>query len=299
MKKLRILLLTANRANRRILEDFLSRDFEVISASHDDVFDIPFDMGILDAQSLTTFRKEVQSRRESAAPAFLPFLVFLPRANAPQVARFLKTHSVDDIILTPIDSTELIARVNNLLRLRTLSLELQERLVEVERLSVTDDVSGFHNTRFLHNYLDDLLAKKGAVVSLVFTDMDKFKSVVDTHGHLLGAKVLREAAEVFDEYLGKDDRIVRYGGDEYVLILPGQQKAEAYEKTETLRKGLMNARFLKDEKLNLSITASIGLATYPEDAATKRELLAAADKCLFYSKENGKNRVTVCQTSKS
>ncbi|MGE3311901.1 MAG: GGDEF domain-containing protein [Limisphaerales bacterium] len=291
MKSHRVLVLTSNHSNRRHLEDCLSRDYQVVVAGPDNVLDIPFDLAILDAPSLAALKKEVQLRRKREAPVFLPFLVFMPRTHAPQAARFLGK-SVDDIILTPIETIELRARVGNLLRLRTLSVDLKDRFEEVQRLSVTDDVSGFHNTRFLHQFLDEILAKPGAVVSLVFTDMDRFKSVVDTHGHLLGAKVLREAAEVFHQHLGPEDRIVRYGGDEYVLILPDQRKAEALDKIERLRQGLIHATFLQKERINLHITASIGLATFPDDARTKRDLLAAADRCLFRSKETGKNRIT-------
>ncbi len=291
MKTHRVLVLTANQSNRRHLEECLSREYQVVVAGPDNVLDIPFDLGVLDASSLAALKKEVQHRRKLESPVFLPFLVFMPRTHAAQAARFLGK-SVDDIILTPIETIELRARVGNLLRLRTLSVDLKMRFEEVQRLSVTDDVSGFHNTRFLHQYLDELLAKPGAVVSLVFTDMDRFKAVVDRHGHLLGAKVLREAAEVFHQHLGPEDRIVRYGGDEYVIILPGQRKAEALEKIERLRQGLIHATFLQKERINLHITASIGLATYPDDAQSKRDLLAAADRCLFRSKETGKNRIT-------
>lgn len=251
-------------------------------------------MAILDAPALGDLKKHVQERREAEQPAFLPFLVFLPRVHAKSAARFLGK-LVDDVILTPIEPTQFKARVNNLLRLRSLSVALQTQFEEVQKLSVTDDVSGFHNTRFLHQYLGELLARPGAVVSLVFTDMDRFKAVVDTHGHQLGAKVLREAAETFDRHLGPDDRIVRYGGDDYVIILPGQGKTEALTKIERQREGLESDTFLQKEKINLQITASIGLATYPDDAKDMRELLAAADQCLFRSKVAGKNRVTVYQ----
>ncbi len=174
------------------------------------------------------------------------------------------------------------------------SLEKANAMLEVA--SLTDDVSGFHNTRFLHSFLDGYLASEHPdhkELSLVFFDMDTFKQVVDTHGHLLGAKVLREVAETVHQQLGAEDRIVRYGGDEYVVILPGQGKKEAIIKAERMKRAISSTTFLIDENLDVRLTASFGLATYPEDAADKLHLLAEADKCLFTSKESGKDQLTV------
>jgi diguanylate cyclase (GGDEF)-like protein len=172
---------------------------------------------------------------------------------------------------------------------------LQERL---ERLAVTDDVTGFHNTRFLHQHLDRLLARSpGAerTVSLVFFDMDGFKRLVDRHGHLLGSKALREVAECVHRHLDPEDRIVRYGGDEYVVILPDQARAAALAKVERIRSGLVSASYLREETGGVSLTASFGLATHPDDARDKEGLLAAADRCLFRSKERGKNTISVAE----
>lgn len=292
MKNDRVLILSANHANRHLLEKLLAKDYQILSAVGDDVLDVPFDAAILDLPALNSLKKGVLSRRARETPILLPFLLFAPRSGSQNAAGFLGT-VVDELILTPIETVVLKSRLNNMLRMRRLSLELKRQYEEVQRLALTDDVSGHHNTRFLHQFLDELLAKPDAVVSLAFTDMDKFKSVVDTHGHLLGAKVLREAAQVFHEHLGAEDRIVRYGGDEYVLILPGQGKTQALAKIEKLRQGLVAAKFLIEENINLHITASIGLATFPDDSKDKKELLSAADQCLFQSKERGKNRVTV------
>jgi diguanylate cyclase (GGDEF)-like protein len=123
--------------------------------------------------------------------------------------------------------------------------------------------------------------------------MDNFKKVVDTHGHLIGTKVLREVAEAVHRQLGSQDRIVRYGGDEYVVILPGQGKETARIKTEKMKQEISSTNFLGKEGLSIKLTASFGLATYPEDAGDKRHLLAEADKCLFMSKESGKDRLTI------
>ncbi|MBT8248915.1 MAG: sensor domain-containing diguanylate cyclase [Acidimicrobiia bacterium] len=164
--------------------------------------------------------------------------------------------------------------------------------------STTDDVSGFRNTRFLHEYLDARLEVKTVPtdkLSLVFFDMDGFKSVVDTHGHLLGAKVLREVAEAVNTQLDFGDHIVRYGGDEYVVILPDHDADEALAKTERMKQVIRSTSFLAADGLDVRASASFGLATYPDDASNKKELLIAADKGLFQSKADGKDRVSRVQ----
>jgi diguanylate cyclase (GGDEF)-like protein len=176
------------------------------------------------------------------------------------------------------------------------ALELKKQYEVVDRLAVTDDVSGFYNTRFLHQFLDQLVTNTNAAahtLSLVFFDLDGFKRVVDTHGHLLGAKILKEVAEVVNHYLDPEDRIVRYGGDEYVVLLPDQERRAALAKVERIREGLASTAYLQEERLNVRVTASFGLATFPQDARDKKELLAAADRCLFQSKASGKNTISV------
>jgi diguanylate cyclase (GGDEF)-like protein len=172
--------------------------------------------------------------------------------------------------------------------------KLQETNARLEAESLSDDVTGFQNTRFLHRHLDQWLRRATAEtdeLSLVFFDLDGFKEVVDTHGHLLGARALKEIAQVVHRCLGTDDRLVRYGGDEYVVILPGQGRDRARVKAERMRQAICSAAFLSDEKLGVRLTASFGLATFPEDARDKRQLLMEADRCLFVSKRQGKNRV--------
>ena len=168
--------------------------------------------------------------------------------------------------------------------------QLEKANVKLRTASLTDDVSGFHNTRFLHQFLDEALPRT-EVLSLVFFDLDGFKAVVDEHGHLLGARVLREVAEVVAAQLDSPDRLVRYGGDEFVVILPGQGSDTALDKTVRLKEAIEQASFLVSESLDVHTSASFGLATYPDDAADKKELLMAADQCLFQSKAAGKNRV--------
>src|SRR4051812_23478788 len=148
-----------------------------------------------------------------------------------------------------MDETELRARVTNLLRLHRLSLELKKEHDRVLKLSVTDDVSGFNNTRYLHRYLDRFLSQPDAhdqELSLVFFDLDNFKRVVDTHGHLLGSKILKEVAQAISKELDEDDRIVRYGGDEFVVVLPRQSKRQGPRTGQQRRRPIAEKPFLHE-----------------------------------------------------
>lgn len=289
-----ILLLLDHRGNRKLLHTLLTHEYVIVEGSPEHSLDVRFDLAILDGSAFNRLREQIQIRRSLAEPVLLPFLLITSQRNDKIALRELG-HTIDSLIVTPINKAEFQAHVFNLLRMRRLSTELKEQRDIVRKLSITDDVSGFYNTRFLHQHLDELLADPQTQtqhVSLVFFDMDKFKSVVDTHGHLLGAKVLREVAELFAHHLDPVDRIVRYGGDEYVVILPGQPKEQAFAKVERLRSVLSETSFLQQEDIHLRVTASFGVATFPDDADTKRALLAEADQCLFESKRLGRNRVT-------
>jgi diguanylate cyclase (GGDEF)-like protein len=157
-----------------------------------------------------------------------------------------------------------------------------------------DEVTSFYNTRYLIQKLDRLIPKfldRGDHFSLVFLDLDYFKAVVDRYGHLKGARVLGEVAWVIHRELGPNDSLVRYGGDEFIILLPQRSRAEALKITRRLRLALNANAFLKDEGLVIRLTASYGIATMPEDARDRESLLLIADQALFGSKQQGRDRI--------
>ncbi len=167
-------------------------------------------------------------------------------------------------------------------------------LQRLEARAYIDEVTGFYNTRYLVFSLDHLIPQiraQGGEFSVVFLDLDNFKAVVDHYGHLRGSKVLGEVARVIHAVLGSEDSLVRYGGDEFIILLPHCGKSQALELTRRLRERLNQTSFLPDEGLDIRVTASYGIATLPEDAQDREELLAMADKAMFSSKDRGKDRI--------
>jgi len=200
----RVLLQVRKKKDRRRLEDWLARSCRLILPDPEHPLEGEFDLVIIDGPSLKELRPKVRRRRQAEEPVFLPFLLLTVRRRGSMPSRHLGS-VVDDLIIRPLNEKEIQARVANLLRMRRWSLDLKREHDRVMKLAVTDDVSGFNNTRYLHRYLDRLLdgaSDKPVEVCLVFFDIDNFKQLVDAHGHLLGSKALREVAQTVAHVLG-------------------------------------------------------------------------------------------------
>jgi diguanylate cyclase (GGDEF)-like protein len=290
----RLLLQLQKKADRRRIEDWCAGAYHLLLPDVEHPLAGEFDLAIIDGTSLKRLRAQVRARRKAEEPVFLPFLLLTVRRRGLLPARHLGV-LVDDVIVRPMHQKEFLARIANLLRMRRLSLELKKEHDRVMKLAVTDDVSGFHNTRYLHRYLDRVTEPRNGnppATCLVFFDLDNFKALVDAHGHLLGSKALKEVAQAVSRVLDQDDRIVRYGGDEFIVILPRQTKEEALKKVARMREAITTTPFLHKEHVDAHLTASFGLAAFPTDAKDKHQLLAEADRCLFQSKAKGKNQIT-------
>jgi diguanylate cyclase (GGDEF)-like protein len=153
----------------------------------------------------------------------------------------------------------------------------------IQELTITDDVTGLFNARHLYTMLDEQVAS-AQVFSLMFVDLDHFKSVNDTHGHLIGSRLLAEIGGLLKRCLGPNNAAFRYGGDEFVALLPGMGKSAASGTTMALLEDLRAARFLEGAGLSLNVSGSFGLATYPEDGNTVPTILRAADTMMYEAK---------------
>ena len=163
-------------------------------------------------------------------------------------------------------------------------------------LAIHDNLTGLYNTRHLYQTLDKLiedskLAQKP--FSLVFMDMDNFKGVVDTYGHLNGSQALKEVADTIKNCINRPCFGVAYGGDEFVIVLPGFDKVRATKKVEQIRAQMTQTTYLSKAGHKVHLGASFGIATFPDDTDSREGLLALADQAMFRIKETGKGSIGI------
>ena len=167
-------------------------------------------------------------------------------------------------------------------------------LNKVQELTITDDLTKLYNSRFLHSRLDyevERARRFNYEISMIFLDLDYFKEVNDVHGHLSGSKLLREVAGLLASMLRTVDMACRYGGDEFIILMPGTSKKNATLVAEKLRASIKEKAFLADEGINIRLTASFGVASFPQDANSKEELIHKADHAMYDAKNRTRDAV--------
>jgi diguanylate cyclase (GGDEF)-like protein len=170
------------------------------------------------------------------------------------------------------------------------NIKLYERTRET---SILDDVSSLFNFHYFHQALDrelKLVARHKSRLSLIFIDLDHFKAINDAHGHLRGSQTLREVGFLLRAAIRETDIACRYGGDEFVVILPDTDGVSAKRLGERIRRIILQHTYLREEGINARLGASIGIATYPNQAPTKEELIHLADEEMYRDKEANRGK---------
>ncbi len=168
------------------------------------------------------------------------------------------------------------------------------RIAEAERLSQTDDLTKLHNARYMRQFLLNEIRRArryGSSVAALFLDLDDFKKVNDHHGHLVGSHVLMEVAAVILLSVRDTDAVARYGGDEFVIVLPDTDTELAGAVAERIRTKIGKYEFNGGRRLQLALTASFGVATFPLHASSPQQLIACADTAMYEAKAANKNCV--------
>jgi diguanylate cyclase (GGDEF)-like protein len=179
-----------------------------------------------------------------------------------------------------------------------IAIENARWVEKIQELTITDDCTGLYNARHLYKTLETEVYRSsrfGYEFSVLFIDLDHFKSVNDTHGHLIGSKLLAEIGYLIKAQLRLIDFAFRYGGDEFVVLLPQTSKDQALVVAKRLRDALRASCFCKEEGLNLNVRASIGVSTFPHDARTAHDVIRQADGMMYMVKNSTRDNIGIAQ----
>jgi diguanylate cyclase (GGDEF)-like protein len=175
-----------------------------------------------------------------------------------------------------------------------IAIENAQNFQRVQALTITDEHTGLYNARYLREVLAAEVERATRFhhpLALIFLDLDNFKAVNDSHGHLLGSALLSEVGELLVSGIRKVDTAFRYGGDEFAILLVETTATGAMVVARRLRERFDGKVFLRHHDLSVRITASIGVATFPEDAASAADLFHLADQAMYRAKALGRNEV--------
>ncbi len=178
----------------------------------------------------------------------------------------------------------------------SLAIERSDLYQTMSDLAATDDLTKLYNLRYLSRVLEGEMTRSKRYkipLSLIFIDIDYFKRVNDQHGHLSGSRVLVELADIFRESFRAVDIIARYGGDEFIVILPETDMKRACQVAERVRQAVRKFEFLRKKGLSIKVTASFGVAGFPDHAENKTDLIHLADQAMYQAKVTGRDRTVL------
>lgn len=306
-KTARILVVDDHPDNIELLKARLeARGYEIDTAEDGEealrkVFERPPHLVLLDVMMPKMDGFEVVRRiKANTDLPFVPVIMQTALDSTQDIVEGLNA-GADDYITKPLNFAELEARVKSLLRIKALqeSLEERERQLEeinekLQRMSMTDGLTGIANRRALEERLRDMFEHSLRLhepLSIVMCDIDRFKSVNDTYGHQAGDDVLKQFAQVLHKEAREIDKVGRYGGEEFMLLLPGTVLDAAVTFAERVRHSIESHTF-EFEGGTLKRTMSCGVAAWPHPKIQHTDgLIKAADDALYIAKKTGRNRV--------
>jgi len=224
----------------------------------------------------------------------LPILAVAEADNTTRLARGLEI-GVNDYLLRPIDRNEMLARVRTQIKKKRYAERLRDNVQMSIELAITDGLTGLFNRRYMETHLETLVeqaAVRGKPLAVLVVDIDYFKAINDGHGHDAGDDALREFAIRLRKAIRNIDLACRYGGEEFVIVMPETDMAVATTVAERLRRRIAGEPFVVQQGTRkLDVTISIGIATLCDTADDAAAILKRADQALYRAKRDGRNRV--------
>jgi two-component system cell cycle response regulator len=271
------------------VDDIATFDEALVSARGGDFDLIVVSLGIraFDGLRLCSHLRSLAEIRNT------PILVLVSEGENRKLAQALDM-GVNDYLMRPVDRNELMARVKTQLRKKRYADKLRHNMQLSLEMAITDQLTGLHNRRYMARHLDTLMknASEAKPISFLIMDIDYFKAVNDTYGHDVGDEVLRDFASRIAANVRGIDLACRYGGEEFVVVMPDTDAGYAYTIAERLRQSIELTAFpISRPPDKINVTASIGIASSNGNGDDSDKLLHRADQALYRAKREGRNRV--------
>jgi two-component system cell cycle response regulator len=259
----------------------------LISSGEFELALVSMDLGEFDPLRICSQMRTLEQGRT------LPIILMAEEADRPRVVRGLDL-GVNDFIMRPVERNELSARVKTQIRRQRYTVELRESVNHTLALAVTDELTGLYNRRYFERHLGLMLHKareQERDMAVMLLDMDFFKAVNDTHGHDVGDAVLKEFALRLSRNLRGIDLACRFGGEEFVVLMPDTDFRQAQLVAERVRAAVAERSFEVGAQRPLTVTVSVGVALNESPDDTPEMVLKRADIALYRAKREGRNRV--------
>ncbi|MCD4670106.1 MAG: diguanylate cyclase [Actinomycetia bacterium] len=218
----------------------------------------------------------------------IPIIFLTAKVETEDIIKGFKAKAVD-YVTKPFNSYELLARVKTHLELKISKNLLEDKNKLLKTLSITDGLTGLHNHRYIVDALSQRISESrryGQPLSIGMFDIDYFKKINDKYGHIFGDKVLIKISSVIEETIRKVDIAGRYGGEEFLIVMPCTESSGAYTTAERIRESIERIKWDRD---GLKITISGGVCEFKDEDSEK--LIKKADKLLYKGKKSGRNRI--------
>jgi two-component system cell cycle response regulator len=253
-----------------------------------DLLIVSLDLNNFDGLRLCSQARSLERTRH------VPILAIADPENSTRLLRGLEI-GVNDYLLRPIDKTELLARARTQIRRRRYTDHLRDNVQNSIEMAITDALTGLHNRRYMESHLAtlaDQASTRGKPLALMILDIDYFKSINDNYGHDAGDDVLREFAVRVRKSIRGIDLACRYGGEEFVIVMPETDLHVAGMVAERLRRSIAGEPFAVHKGTKrIEVTISIGLTTLEQKGEAVADVLKRADTALYRAKHDGRNRV--------
>ena len=295
----RILVIDTDRGRAERIEAFLrnSHEVTVLNEPSEAVFHMSggeFELAIV-SMALEGFDplRICSQMRTVDQTRSIPIILVAEDSDRQQVVKALDL-GVNDFIMRPIERHELAARVKTQIRRQRYTVELRESLNSTMAMAVIDELTGLYNRRYFERHLAMVLSKaqeQDRDMAVMLLDIDYFKPVNDTYGHDVGDAVLKEFATRLQRNIRGVDLACRYGGEEFVVVMPDTDARQANAVAERVRSAMADEAFAAGAAKPLHITVSVGLALNEQDGDTPETVTKRADIALYRAKRAGRNRV--------